>query len=75
MGTRTAPSYANLFVEKLEREFLRTQDKIPGVWWRYIDNVFAIWAHSEPSVRVSVENLNRHHPNIINSQLLGRPMK
>ena len=27
MGTRIAPSYANLFMGKLEREFLRTQNK------------------------------------------------
>ena len=64
MGTRMAPSYANLFMGKLEREFLRTQDKIPRVWWRYIDDIFAIWDHGEPSLRVFIENLNRHHSTI-----------
>ena len=58
------PSYANLFMGKLEQEFLRTQDKIPRVWWRYIDDIFAIWDHSEPSLRVFIENLNRHHSTI-----------
>ena len=28
-GTRMAPLYANLFMGKLEREFLQTQDRIP----------------------------------------------
>ena len=50
MGTRMAPSYANLFMGKLEREFLRTQNKLPLVWWRYIDDIFAIWTHGEPSL-------------------------
>ena len=64
MGTRMAPSHANLFMGKLKCEFLRTQDKIPRVWWRYIDDIFAIWAHGDPSLRVFIENLNRHHPTI-----------
>ena len=64
MGTRMAPSYANLFMAKLEREFPQTQDKIPREWWRYIDDIFAIWAHGEPCLRVFIKNLNRHHPTI-----------
>ena len=45
LRTCMAPSYANLFMGKLEREFLQTQDKIHRVWWRYmyIDDIFAIW--------------------------------
>ena len=64
MGTRTVPSYANLFIGKLEQEFLLTQDKIPRTWWRYTDDIFAIWDHGEPSLRVFIENINRHHPTI-----------
>ena len=36
MGTRMAPSYANLFMGKLEHEFLATQNRLPREWWRYI---------------------------------------
>ena len=64
MGTRMVPSYANLSMGKLEREFLQTHDKIPRVWWRYIDDTFAIWDHGEPSLRVFIENINRHQPTI-----------
>ena len=64
MGTRMAPSYDNLFMRKLEQEFLQTQDKIPRVWWTYIDDIFAIWDHDEPSLKVFIENINHHHPTI-----------
>ena len=64
MGTRMAPSYANLFLGKLERKFLATQNRIPRVWWRYIDDTFAIWTHGEPALRAFIENLNCHHPTI-----------
>ena len=64
MGTHMAPSYANLFMGKLEQEFLQTQDKKPRVWWRYIDDIFAIWTHGEPLLQIFIENLNRHHTTI-----------
>ena len=64
MGTRTAPSYANLFMGKLERELLQTQEKIPRVWWRCIDDTFTIWDHGEPALRVFIKNINRDQPTI-----------
>ena len=64
MGTRMAPSYATLLMGKLEREFLQTKDKIPRVWWRYIDDIFAIWEQGEPSLRVFIENINPHRSTI-----------
>ena len=64
MGTRIAPSYANLFMGKLEHEFLATQNRLPQEWWRYIDDIFAIWTHSETSLRTFIEELNCHHPTI-----------
>ena len=78
MGPRMAPSYANLFMGKLEREFLQTQDKMPRVWWRYIDDIFAIWDHGEPTLRVFIKkNINRHHSTPVpsNSQLHNQPKK
>ena len=35
MGTKMAPSYANIFMGEIERQFLDTQDYKPLVWWRY----------------------------------------
>ena len=74
MGTRMAPSYANLFMGKLGREFLRTQNKLPRVWWRYIDDIFAIWTHGEPSLRVFIE-ISTVTTLLLNLLLPGRPKK
>ena len=63
-GTRMAPSYANILMGKLERKFLLTQDIEPQVWWRFIDNIFAIWTHGEQVLCRFIESLNRHHPTI-----------
>ena len=47
-----------------EREILQTQDEVPRVWWRYIDDIFAIWTHGEPTLPVFIDSLNHHHPTI-----------
>ena len=54
IGTRMAPSYANLTMGKLEREFLWT------------NNILATWTHGEQVLQHFTESLinNRHHPTI-----------
>ena len=47
MGTCMAPSYANIFVDNLERQMLAKMDAVPSTQCRYIDDVFAIWPHGE----------------------------
>ena len=64
MGTHMAPYYANLFMGKLELEFLLTQDLKPEVWWRFIDDSFAIWTHGEQSLLRFIKSLNHHHTTI-----------
>ena len=64
IGTHKVSSYANLLMEKLKWELLRTQSKLPRVWWRYLDDISTIWTHGEPSLWVFIENLNCHHPTI-----------
>ena len=64
MGTRLVPSYANLFMGKFEQQFLQTQDRLPLVWWRYIDDVFAIWTHDVPYLNEFIRELNSYHTTI-----------
>ena len=47
MGTKMAPSYANLFMRRFETQILERATNKPTVWWRYIDDVFTIWPHCE----------------------------
>jgi hypothetical protein len=40
MGTKMAPSYANLVMGLLEKEFILKQTYKPTIWKRIIDDVF-----------------------------------
>ena len=43
MGTKMAPSYANLFMDRFERAFLAQEPIQPLIWKRYIDDILCIW--------------------------------
>ena len=47
MGTKMAPSYANLFMGYLEKDLLMNCLHKPLVWYRYIDDIFLIWTHGQ----------------------------
>ena len=64
MGTRVAPSYANLFMTTLENKFLENHDNKPRVWLRYIDDIFFIWDHGEDALTEWLEYLNSQHHSI-----------
>ena len=40
IGTKCAPSYARIFMSKLETSFIESQQNIPLVWFRYINDIF-----------------------------------
>ena len=63
-GTKMAPPYAVLFMEKLEEEFLEAQSLKPIVWWKYIDDIFMLWQHGEENLKMFLEALNCCHPSI-----------
>ena len=42
-----APPYAIIFMGDLEEKLLKDCDKKPLAWWRYIDDIFMLWQHSE----------------------------
>ena len=64
MGTRMAPSYANIFMGMLEKTILENAIYKPTVWWRYIDDVFTIWPHGEECFKQFVSQINNIHSSI-----------
>jgi len=59
MGTPMAPNYANLFMDKFEREMLCDFEKQygirPFVWYRYIDDIFFVWTAGEESLTCFIQ--------------------
>ena len=64
MGTRTGPTYANLFMGWLEVEKLLGlwQGTTPHRWRRYIDDILFFWRSSEEELLKFLEHLNAQHP-------------
>ena len=64
MGTRMAPSYANLFMGKFEQHAIENAPLKPFVWWRFIDDVFMIWTEGEEHLKDFIRYLNSIHASI-----------
>ena len=64
MGTKLAPSYANLFMTKFEKSHVYTYQLQPTQWKRFIDDIFMIWPHGMDSLLEFLEHLNTVHPTI-----------
>lgn len=61
MGTRVAPSYANLFMDSLETNLLNAMDPKPLLC---IDDIYVIWPGDEESIQRMLGKLNDAHPTI-----------
>jgi hypothetical protein len=64
MGTRVAPSFANLFMAYFEKKFVYCYKPGPLLWVRYIDDIFCIWTNGEQSLNNFFTHLNSCHPTI-----------
>ena len=64
MGTKMAPSYANLYMGHLEYRFLRETADQPLMWFRYIDDIFFIWTHGEEKLTQFFNHCNTFVPHI-----------
>lgn len=64
MGVKFAPAYANIYVAELEEEALKKCDKKPLVFFRYLDDYFGIWTHSEDDFQTFFNILNTQAPSI-----------
>ena len=64
MGTRVAPTYANLFMADFEETFFYTHPTHPTVWVRFIDDIFMVWEHGPGELQKFLDHLNRVHNTI-----------
>ena len=64
IGTRRAPSYANIFMDRLERQLISQAAIKLHTWWRFIDDIFVIWTVGEHSLQRFIEDLNNAHRTI-----------
>ena len=64
MGTKMAPSCANLFMDSLESSFLKDEPLQPALWKRYIDDILCVWTDSRESLEAFLHRLNSCHPTI-----------
>ena len=72
MGTRVAPSYANLFMADFETKHVYGRD--PGVilWLRFIDDIFCIYRGTIDDLVQFTNYLNQCHNSIKFSVVFGR---
>ena len=64
MGTKMAPSYANIFMGILEKQMLSTFPHKPFVYFHYIDDIFMIWTDGEDSLNTFLEHCNKQNKHI-----------
>ena len=58
MGTRIAPSYANISMNNFEEKHVYTHHLQPLAWYRYIDDIFCLWQHGEEELEKFTTHLN-----------------
>ena len=64
MGTKMAPSYANIFMGRLERRLLQSVILKPFSWLRFIDDIDMKWTHGRETLEAFLETANSFHPTI-----------
>ena len=64
MGMRMAPLFTNLFLANLEDRLLTWNSARPYIWWRYINDVFAIWNRGQDQLDVFTREINEFHHSI-----------
>ena len=64
MGTKLAPSYANIFLGDFEEEHIYTYRLQPLFWGRFIDDCFSLWQHGMHELDLFTQHLNSRNPSI-----------
>ncbi len=64
MGTRAAPTVANLVMGEFEVKWVYTYDLQAILWVRFIDDIFLIWTHGVTLLKQFIHHLNSVYPTL-----------
>ena len=64
VGTKFAPPYACLFMDRIENVFLDSEIVKSWLWSRYIDDKFYIWTDGEDKLEGFLNRLNNFDPKL-----------
>ena len=64
MGTKMAPTYANIFMDCLKGQLLRSVALRPLSWLRFIDHIDMKWSHGCETLTTFLNKVNNFHPSI-----------
>ena len=64
MGTRVAPSYANIFMNDFKERHVYSYRLQPVACYRYINDIFCLWQHGEDELEKFTTHLNSVHETI-----------
>ena len=64
IGNKFDPPYACVDMDRVEQDFLETQESQPLLWLRYIDDIFFIWTHGKEDLRKFMDKFNNFTPNL-----------
>ncbi len=58
MGTKCAPAFANIYMNRLEEKYVYTHRIQPLVWYRFIDDIFSVFTCTRQEVESFVQELS-----------------
>ena len=64
MGMMVFPTYANLFMDSIERIYIFTYSRRPSIWYRLIDDISGIFSWLEVEQQEFIEYCNTFHASI-----------
>ena len=64
MGTRVAPTYANLFMSQFESKHIYQYEKAPLFWLRFIDDIWGVFRGTESDFLKFITYCNSVHDTI-----------
>ena len=64
IGTKFAPTYADIFMAGLERKIFESGEFNPFVWLCFLDDIFCLWTEGEENLNNCFKYLNEFHPTI-----------